>query len=93
VKISHQKFIALACILLMQLGLFASTVHATEHPFHVQNELCASFISFGQHNMSVDVVQPDIHLHTFLVETCTENTHPVHFSFRPAYSSRAPPAS
>jgi hypothetical protein len=93
VKISRQKIIALSCIFLMQLGLFASTVHATEHPFHVQNELCASFISFGQHDMSVDVIQPEIHFHVFSVETCTEDEQSVHLSFRPAYSSRAPPVS
>jgi len=77
----------------MQLGLFASSVHATEHPFHVKNELCASFITFGQHNVVVDVAPPAIHFHVFSVETFTESKRPVSLSFRPAYSSRAPPAS
>jgi len=93
VKMPRQKTIVIICILLMQLGLFASAVHATEHPFHAQNELCASFIGFGRHDMSVDVDQPEIHFHVFSVETCTESKQPVYLSFRPAYSSRAPPAS
>jgi len=93
VKISRQKFIAYACALLLQLGLFASQVHAAEHPFHLQGELCASFINFGQQDMSVDIASPAIEFNLFSVEVCAESKPLVHSSFRPVYSSRAPPAS
>jgi hypothetical protein len=93
VNISRQQFIALACALLLQLGLFASLAHAAEHPFHVQDELCASFISFGQQDLSLDDASAAIEFNMFSVGLFAENKASVQSSFRPVYSSRAPPAS
>jgi len=78
VKKIHQQFIAFSCVLLLQLSLFASISHAAEHPFHVQNGLCASFINFCQHDVSFDVVAPTIDVQTFLVGVFTENVPLVH---------------
>jgi hypothetical protein len=93
VNISRRQFIAFSCILLFQLGLFASLAHAAEHPFHAHGDLCASFINFGHQDMSADVASPAIEFNLFSVEVCAENNPLVVSSFRPAYSSRAPPAS
>jgi len=93
VKFHHKKLIAYACILLLQLGVFASTTHATEHPFHVKDNLCASFISFGQQDLAVDCSIPTIECNPVSVEILTENIQFIYTPFQPAYSSRAPPAS
>jgi len=93
VSISRRQFIAFSCILLFQLGLFASLAHATEHPFHAQNDLCASFINFGQQDLSADVASPAIEFNLFSAEVCAESKSLVVSSLRPVYSSRAPPAA
>ncbi|HFE39125.1 MAG TPA: hypothetical protein ENK06_12020 [Gammaproteobacteria bacterium] len=92
-KYNHRKIIALSCALLLQLGLFASTVHATEHPFHATNELCASFITYGQQHLFVDVafIEPDVGLCYLTV--LTEKNLSIPLDLLPVYASRAPPAS
>jgi hypothetical protein len=93
VRISRQQFIAFSCALLLQLALFASFAHAAEHPFHVQSDLCSSFINFGQHDMAVDAAPASIVFKVFSVEHFTENRQRIPVIFRPFYSSRAPPVS
>jgi len=92
VSILRRQFITLVCILLFQLSLVASLAHAAEHPFHAHGELCASFINFGQQDLSADVASPAIGYNLFSVEVCAESKPIVVSFFRPAYSSRAPPA-
>jgi len=92
VKTRHQKLIVFTCSLLLLLGLFASSSHATEHPFHAQDNLCASFISFGHHNLSVDNTSLIIQCRLFSVDVYAETGQSVAATFHPVYSSRAPPA-
>jgi len=92
VSISRRQIITFACILLFQLGLFATQAHAAEHPFHADGDLCASFINFGQQDLSADVASPAIGYNLFSVEVFAESKPVVVSFFRPAYSSRAPPA-
>jgi hypothetical protein len=93
VSITRRQFIAFSCILLFQLGSFATLAHAAEHPFHAHSDLCASFINFGQQDLSADVASPTIEFNLFSVEVCAESNPIVVSFFRPAYSSRAPPAA
>jgi len=93
VSISCRQYLAFTCALLLQLSLFASLVHATEHQFHVQGELCASFINFGQQDLSVDVTSTTIGFDLSSVELCVESKPFIQSYSRPVYSSRAPPAS
>ena len=91
VKFHHQKLTAYACTLLLLLSVFASTTHATEHPFHAQDNLCASFISFGQQDLSVGGSMPAIEFNPISVEAFSETRQFINTPFRPAYASRAPP--
>ena len=90
---SRQQYIAFCCALLLLFGVFASLTHAAEHPFHVQGELCASFINFGQQDLSLDIAAAAIEFKLSLVEVCAASKTLVQSSFRPVYCSRAPPVS
>lgn len=90
-KLSRQKIIAIACALFLQLGLFASSVHAADHPFHVHDDLCAAFISFAKHDIGLDSPAPAIVVSSFSVVTAAESQQYLFTRLRQAYLSRAPP--
>lgn len=88
----RKQFVVFIAGLLLFAGQLTTIVHATEHPFHMQGDLCASFIHFWQQDMSVDIAIPTIEFNLFSVEVCAESKPLVHSTFRPVYSPRAPPA-
>jgi hypothetical protein len=91
VKKLHHKIIVLGCVLFLQLGLFASLAHAVQHPFHVQDELCASFINFSHHDLSANVVSLTTESCLFTVDVLTDSYTAIELPFYSHYCSRAPP--
>lgn len=92
-KCSYRNLIAFGCALLLQLGIWGSVVHAVEHPFHAQNELCASFINFGHHDVNLDAKPSDISASLLLVVTVADSNSYPYFTSPVSYTARAPPAS
>jgi len=90
-KCSYRNLIAFSCVLLLQLGILVSVVHAVEHPFHAQNELCASFINFGHHDVNLDAKPLGIASALFSVVTVADSNSSLYFTSPVFYSARAPP--
>jgi len=93
VSLFYRQLTVFVFVLFLQFALFASTVHAAEHPFHKPNEHCAAFINFSHHDMAVDIAPADVVPPSFIIATVFEEKRSVAFSFRAVYSSRAPPVS
>ena len=87
----HKQSVVLLAGLLLIAAQLVSLVHAAEHPFHAEDEICASFTAFEQHDHAVAVL-PGADLHSDL--TCESVAGlPSVFVDKTAflYQSRAPP--
>jgi hypothetical protein len=90
-KNSGQQFIAVCCALIFQLSVFASLVHAAEHPFHVEQDSCAAFINFTKHDVSFAVIPAAIEVLRFAIATDSSFLESVACRAIPCWHSRAPP--
>ena len=88
---THRKSVVLLAGLLLIAGQLLMLVHAADHPFHAEDEVCAAFASFEHHNHAIAAVPsagPRPHL------TCATVTGLLpFFADNPSssYQSRAPP--
>ena len=81
----------------MLLGLFAwaqlaSNVHAADHAFHEQNELCASFIQV-ENNPLEDLAEKPVTVTFFKDEWTFDDTIQSIQSSPANYRARAPPTT
>ena len=79
--------------MLLQLAMFASSAHASEHPYHAHDELCTSFIGFGQQDLTVDIPATVFEYQGFFIAVFTTVKPYAHSFSNTAYSPRAPPIS
>lgn len=87
----RKQFVVLLAGLLLFDAQLVSLVHAADHPFHAEDEICAAFASFEKHDHAVAVL-PATHLHPH--STCESATSFTSvFVDKPSliYQSRAPP--
>ena len=54
--INRARAIALIASLLLFAGQLNALVHAAEHPFHADDEICAAFASFDHSNHALAVL-------------------------------------
>jgi len=89
--VKRTRVIALVAGLLLFAGQLASHVHATEHPFHDNNQICASFISLERHDIAFSAIVLAVDFSHYDDEVATGLQPPV--DALPLYSShaRAPP--
>lgn len=88
---THKQFVVLLAGLLLIAAQLVSLVHAADHPFHAEDEICAAFASFEKHDHAVAVV-PAINLHPHI--TCKPFAGFVSVfvdKLSLLYQSRAPP--
>ena len=88
---THKQFVVLLAGLLLFAAQLVSLVHAADHPFHAEDEICAVFASFEKHDHAVAVL-PAVNLPPYI--TCKSVTGVVSvFVDKPflVYKSRAPP--
>jgi hypothetical protein len=52
----RKQFVVFITGLLLFAGQLATIVHATEHPFHDNSQICASFISLEHHDATVSSI-------------------------------------
>ena len=52
------RAIAFIASLLLFAGQLNALVHAAEHPFHADDEICATFASFDHNNHALAVLPP-----------------------------------
>jgi len=90
-KSNYRNLITFSCAVLLQLAVWVSVVHATEHPFHAQNEYCSSFINFGHHGVVLDTQVLAVAPPRFSVVTVVNSNASTRFTSHVFYSSRAPP--
>jgi hypothetical protein len=88
---TRKQSVVLLLGLLLIAAQLVSLVHAADHPFHEEDEVCAAFASFEQHDHAIAVLPaPNPHPHL----TCKSVTGFVSvFVDQPflIYQSRAPP--
>lgn len=87
----REHIVAFIASLLLFVAQFESLVHAADHPFHAEDEICAAFAAFEQHDHAIAVL-PATHLHPH--STCEPATSFTSvFVDDPSliYQSRAPP--
>ena len=63
----HNQSVVLLAGFLLVAAQLVSLMHAAEHPFHTEDEICASFTAFEQHDHATAVL-PAADLHSDL--TC-----------------------
>jgi hypothetical protein len=88
---THKQSVVLLAGLLLIAAQLVSLVHAAEHSFHAEDEVCAAFASFEKHNHAIAVL-PAINLHPHTrCKSITGNVSD--FVDKPSlvYQSRAPP--
>lgn len=88
---THKQSVVLLAGLLLIAAQLVSLVHAADHPFHAEDEICAAFASLEKHDNAVAVL-PAINLPPHI--TCKSVTGIVSvFVDSPSliYQSRAPP--
>ncbi len=85
------RIIALIAGLLLFAGQLSSIVHATEHPFHENSQICVSMISLEQHDLVLSAISLAVDVHRYVGEVAT-GLRPLMYSL-PLYSghARAPP--
>lgn len=54
--INRTRAIAFIASLLLVAGQLTALVHAADHPFHADNEICAAFASFDHNNHALAVL-------------------------------------
>ena len=88
---THRKSVVLLAGLLLIAGQLLMLVHAADHPFHAEDEICAAFASFEHHNHAVAAVPPASPRPHSSCETATGNLP--YYADDPSlsYQSRAPP--
>jgi len=88
---AHKKPVVLLAGLLLIAAQLVSLVHAADHPFHEEDEICAAFASFEKHDHAVAVL-PATHLHPHLrCESATGLASAFVDNPSLIYQSRAPP--
>jgi len=88
---THKQSVVLLAGMLLIAAQLVSLVHAAEHSFHAEDEICAAFASFDKHNYAIAVL-PAVNLHPRT--SCKSITGMVSvFVDKPSlvYQSRAPP--
>ena len=88
---THKQFVVLLAGLLLIAAQLVSLVHAADHPFHAEDEICAAFAAFEQHDHAIAVL-PATNLHPHLTCKLLSGLTSV-FVDKPSlvYQSRAPP--
>ncbi len=88
---THRQSVVFLAGLLLIAAQFVSLVHAAEHPFHAEDEICASFTAFEQHDHAIAVL-PATHHHPHSTSKSLPALTSV-FVDKTAllYQSRAPP--
>ena len=87
----RKHIVAFVAGLLLITAQFESLVHAADHPFHAEDEVCATFASFEQHDHAIAVL-PATNLHPHL--TCKSATGLTSVFIDKSsfiYQTRAPP--
>ena len=56
------RIIALVAGLLLYAGQLEALVHAADHPFHIEDEVCAAFASFEQNDHAI-AIPPSCNFH------------------------------
>ena len=88
---THRQFVVLLAGLLLVTAQYVSLVHAAEHPFHVEDEICAAFDAFERHDHAIAVL-PAAHLHPLPANESATGFASVFVDNRSLiYQSRAPP--
>ena len=87
----HKQSVVLLAGLLLIAAQLVSLVHAADHPFHAEDEICAAFAAFEQHDHAIAVL-PAANLHPHLDGATAAGFMSV-FVHKPSfiYQSRAPP--
>jgi hypothetical protein len=87
----HKQLISLFAVLAIILVQFSAQVHATDHPFHQEDALCFSLQSAAQdqHFFHTATYSHFDNASNSVAEVCHGGR--ITPSFKPYYSSRAPP--
>jgi hypothetical protein len=87
----REHILAFIASLLLIVAQFESLVHAADHPFHAEDEICATFASFEQHDHAIAVLSAT-NLHPHLTRISATSPTSV-FVDKPSfiYQTRAPP--
>jgi len=87
----RKYIVAFIASLLLIVAQFESLVHAADHPFHAEDEICAAFASFEKHDHAVAVI-PAINLYPHITCKPFASFVSVFVDKLPLlYQSRAPP--
>ena len=89
--INRTRAIAFIASLLLFAGQLNALVHAAEHPFHADDEICATFASFDHNNHALAVLPPSSESTDHAGELSSRLSRPFigHTPLR--YQARAPP--
>lgn len=86
------RVIALVAGLLLFAGQLSSMLHAAEHQFHIEDEVCAAFASFEQNDHAI-AIPPSCNFHPQVDdEINTGTTLVISSNSSLSYLPRAPPS-
>ena len=91
--INRTKAIAFIASLLLFAGQLNALVHAAEHPFHADDEICAAFASFDHNNHALAVLPQSSESTDHAAETSSRLPRPFIGQTTLCHQARAPPLS
>ena len=89
--INRTKAIVFIASLLLLAGQLNALVHAAEHPFHAEDEICAAFASFDHNNHALAVLPQSSENVDRADETNSRLPRPFNGHTPLCYQPRAPP--
>ena len=91
--INRTRAIAFIASLLQFAGQLNALVHAAEHPFHADDEICAAFASFDHNNHALAVLPQSSESSDLAGEFSSRLLQPFIGHTPLCYQARAPPLS